>query len=601
MITTLRQRAEVPLAQTWDHASIYPDLAAWEADVAAVEATLAELAAYAGRLDVPTALYELLQRAEQIQVTLGRIDTYAMMGFDVDTTNQAAAAVRERAFSLQSRVMAALAFIEPELLTLEVTAFEAMQAAEPALARYAQYLSDLRRRAPYVRSGEVEVLLARASEPLSTPYSAFILLAESDLRFAQALDRQGQAHPVSTATAETLLQSPDRTLRYNAWASHQDGFLAYKNTLGALYAGSVRADTFNATARGYTGTLAARLFASNLDQQVYDNVIDACNRHLPIWHRYWEIRRRALGLEQLEACDIFAPLVPVPHYSYADAVELVCAAMKPLGEEYVAVARAGLTTERWVDIYPNRGKVSGAYSGGSYATRPFILLNYEHTLVDVSTLAHELGHSMHSWYTRRTQPPIYADYPIFLAEVASNFNQALLRGHLLSQELAPEFELAVLEEALSNFHRYLFLMPILSQFEHWAHMQVEQGAPLTADQLNATLADLFTRAYGPAVRVDPARDGIVWAQFPHLYMAYYVYQYASGIAAANALADGVLHGEARAREHHLALLSAGSSRYPLDVLATAGLDMRTPAPMNRAFAVLEGFVDRLEQLYAGRA
>ncbi|MCX7792312.1 MAG: M3 family metallopeptidase, partial [Chloroflexaceae bacterium] len=277
----------------------------------------------------------------------------------------------------------------------------------------------------------------------------------------------------------------------------------------------------------------------------------------------------------------------------------VCASVEPLGAEYAAAARAGLTHERWVDVFPNRGKTSGAYSSGSYDTHPFILLNYDGTLNGVSTLAHELGHSMHSWLANHTQLPVYADYATFVAEVASNFNQALLRGHLLAQNPAREAEIAILEEAMHNFHRYLFLMPILSQFEQQVHAWVEDGEPVTADGMIELLAGLFERGYGPAVRVEPGRNGIAWAQFPHLYIAFYVFQYASGIAAANALADRVLRGEPGAAECYLECLRAGGSRYPLEVLQLAGIDMRDPEPMERAFGVLARFVDRLEQLLFG--
>ncbi|HMQ31733.1 MAG TPA: oligoendopeptidase F [Chloroflexaceae bacterium] len=602
MSVTLRRRAEVPGDQTWDLESVYPSRAAWEADAQALEAALPELARFKGRLAESSALLlALVERAQELQVAAGRLYTYASMAFDVDTTDQGAAGLRDQAIGLFTRLGAALAFVEPELLASDPARLDGMLAEEPALGAYAHYFANLRRRAPHVRSGEVEQLLAHSREPLSATATAYLLLAEGDLRFADARDGGGAAAPVATGTIDKLLQSPDRALRRSAWASFQDGFLAFANTFGALYAGSVRADVFQARARGHASALEASLFSANIPQAVYNNVIDACNRHLPIWHRYWEVRRRALGLERLEVCDIFAPLAPAPHLPYAEGVALVVEAVAPLGEEYAGVSRAGLTGERWVDIYPNQGKTSGAYSGGGYDTRPFILMNYDDTLVSVSTLAHELGHSMHTWHANRAQPPLLAGYSLFAAEVASNFNQALLRATMLAKGPGPEREVAIIEEAMANFHRYLFLMPILSQFEQRAHARAEAGEPLTAEVMGADLAALFERGYGPAVRVDPARDGVVWAQFPHLYSAFYVYQYASGIAAANALADGVLRGEPGARERYLSFLSAGGALYPLDALRLAGSDMATPEPLDRAFAVLEGFVGRLEQLVGAPA
>jgi oligoendopeptidase F len=599
MTATLPGRTDVPSEHTWDLASIYPSVEAWEADVRALDAEQPAIEAMRGRLtESPAALLSWFQLAERLLQRGGKIFNYAAMSFDVDTSDQAAAALRERAIGVITRVSAAAAFAEPELLAAGKERLDALLAAEPALATYTHYLDNLQRRAPHVRSGEVEQLLAAAGDPLGATATAYTMLADGDLAFADAVGEDGRRHQVARGTVDALLQSPDRALRRSAWASYQDGFLAFKNSFGALYAGSVKADVFRARARGYPAALEASLHSSNVPRAVYDNVIDACNRHLPLWHRYWALRARALGLEQMEPCDIWAPLGPPQRVAYDEAVELILEGVAPLGDEYVATSRAGLTSERWVDIYPNRGKTSGAYSGGSHGTKPFILMNFDERLEGASTLAHELGHSMHSWLANRAQPPIYSEYSLFVAEVASNCNQALMRGALLGQGRGRDFELALLNEAMSNFHRYLFLMPILSQFEHQVHTMAEQGEPLTADAMNELLFGLFQRGYGPAVKVDPARDGVVWAQFPHLYADFYVFQYASGIAAANALADGILRGEPQARERYLACLSAGGSIYPLDALRLAGIDMATPEPMDRAFGVLAGHIDHLERLLA---
>lgn len=596
MTRPLPPRHEVPLEATWNLTSLYPEVTAWEADAQALAAATPQLAQYAGRLAEAQTLVALLEEAQRLYVLAGRVLLYASMNFDVDTTNQTAAALRGRAMSLYVALETAMAFVEPELLALETGRLPALQEHTPALARYAHYFANVQRRAPYVRSGEVERLLAQAGEPLSAAQSAYVMLVEGELRFAEATDSQGQRHQVATGTVDALLQSPDRTLRQQAWASHQDGFLAFKNTLGAIYNGSVRGDVFQARARGHATALDASLFTNNIPREVYALVLDACQRHLPIWHRYWALKRRALGTERFEACDLFAPLASPPQYTFAEATELLCTAFAPLGEAYVAAVRAGLSHERWVDRYPNQGKLSGAYSSGTYGTHPFILMNFDGTLSGVSTLAHELGHSMHTWHATAAQPPIYANYTIFVAEVASNFNQALMRDHLLKQNLSREVEVAVLEEAMSNFHRYLFLMPLLAEFEQRVHTLAEANEPLTAEGMSAIMHELFVRGYGPEGYADPARDGIVWAQFPHLYACYYVYQYASGIAAANALAEVVLQGGIEERERYLACLRAGGSVYPLDALRLAGLDLTSPEPLDRAFGVLDRFVSRLEEL-----
>ena len=595
--TALPRREDIAREHTWDLSHIFADSAAWDAEAQRVEAALPGLASFQGQIsESARALQAWFAAWGDLRVAVYKLTNYAMMLFDQDTANQAAAALRERALGLSARFLAAAAFAEPELLSIDPAQVEAFVAAEPALAVYGHYLDSLRRRRDHVRSAEVEQLLAAAGDALSTPYSAYQMLADGDLRFADATDSAGGRHHVARGTISELLQNPDRALRKSAWESYADAFLSLQNSFGALYAGSVKSDVFLAQSRGYAGALAASLSVANVPRAVYDTVIEACNRHMPIWHRYWDIRRRALGLGQLEPCDIFPPLATAPVVSYAEAVEMICAGMAPLGEEYVAVSWAGLTSERWVDIYPNQGKANGAYSGGCYGTPPFILMNYGDNLINMSILAHELGHSMHSWHTNRAQPAVYSDYTLFVAEVASNFNQALVRGHLLAQGGPREFQIALIEEAMANFYRYLFVMPILSQFEQQTHAWVEAGEAVTAERMGRLLAALLARGYGPAVRVDAARNGIVWAQFPHLYNNFYVYQYASGIAAANALADGVLRGEAGAAARYLQFLSAGGSRYPLDALALAGIDMTTSAAMDRAFAVMAGFVDRLEGL-----
>ncbi len=598
MITTaLPRREEVAPEHTWDLTHIFADISAWEADARRVEGELPSLAQFQGRLgESALTLLAWFVAWEDLRVAAYKLLSYALMFFDEDTANQEAAALRDRAVGLSARFLAVAAFAEPELLTVDPARVASFLTDEPPLSIYGHYLNNLWRRRDYVRSAEVEQLLAAAGEVLNTPSSAYQMLADGDLRFADATDSAGGRYQVARGTISELLQSEDRQLRKSAWESYADAFLSLRNSFGALYAGSVKSDVFLAQSRGYASALEASLSASNVPQAVYDTVIAACNRHLPIWHRYWDIRRRALGLTQMEPCDIFAPLATSPVVSYADAVDMICAGMIPLGDEYVRVARIGLTSERWVDIYPNQGKADGAYSGGGYGTPPFILMNYGDNLISMSTLAHELGHSMHSWYTNRVQPAIYSDYTLFVAEVASNFNQAMVRSHLLSQGGPRELQIGLIEEAMANFHRYLFVMPILSQFEQQVHAWAEAREAVTAERMGQLLASLFAHGYGPAVSVDTARNGVVWAQFSHLYSNFYVYQYASGIAAANALADGVLHGEEGAAARYLQFLAAGGSRYPLDALALAGIDMTTPAAMDRAFGVMAGFVDRLERL-----
>jgi oligoendopeptidase F len=403
---------------------------------------------------------------------------------------------------------------------------------------------------------------------------------------------------VAGGTLGALLRSPDISVRKAAWEQYADGFLAYKNALASCISGGIKKDVFYARARNYKSSLDAALSRNFIPPQVYENMLETSRRKLPVWHRYWSVRRRALGLDVLHPYDIFAPLTDhEPRISYKEAVDMICAGMRPLGDDYVQPMRRGLLEERWVDVYPNKGKRSGAYSSGFYGTNPFILMSYNDNLSDVSTLAHELGHSMHSYFSRRTQPIVYSGYSMFVAETASNFNQAMVRAHLLATRDDPQFQIAIIEEAMANFHRYFFLMPILARFEREIHERVERGEALTADAMTSLTAALFREGYGPEVEIDEPRVGITWAQFPtHMYLNFYVYQYATGISAANALAQRVLQQGPQAAEDYKSFLKAGSSLYPLDALKLAGVDMTSPEPVERAFAVLEGFVDRLEKL-----
>jgi oligoendopeptidase F len=365
----------------------------------------------------------------------------------------------------------------------------------------------------------------------------------------------------------------------------------------------VKQDVFVARARRYGSSLEAALRPNFIPLEVFHSLIATFKANLPTWHRYWRIRKRALGLGELHVYDTKAPLTSAPlALPYQQAVEWICEGMAPLGEEYVAAMRRGLDEQRWVDVYPNRGKRAGAFSMGVPGTHPFIMMSYNDDIFGLSTLAHELGHSMHSYHTRGTQPFVYANYGLFLAEVASNFNQAIVREHLLKR-VAPsapqgrDFEIAVIEEAMANFHRYFFIMPTLARFELEIHERVECGQALTADGMIALMADLFAEGYGPEVAQDRERVGSTWMQFStHLYANFYVYQYATGISGAHALAEGVLAGQDGAAERYLGFLKAGSSAYPLDILRDAGVDMTTPAPVERTFAVLAGYVERLEAL-----
>lgn len=601
-ITTLPPRSDVPVEETWALESIYAAPADWEAACAELAAGLPALAAYRGRLaEGPATLLAFLDRFQAAGVRIGKINVYANNQSAVDSGDQAAAARAGQARTLMANYAAAVSFFDPELMTIGLHRIEGWIAETPDLAFFAHYADNLRRRQAHVRSGEVEEALALTSDPFAGAFSVYNALNNADMKFAPATASDGAELEVGQASIGALVTNPDRAVRRSAWESYADGYLAFRNTHAAALTTAIKQDVFTARVRGYASALHGSLEPNNIPVEVFHNLIATFRKHLPTWHRYWRLRKRALGLDALGVYDIKAPLTAAkPVVPFEQAVAWITAGMAPLGEEYVEVLRRGCLEERWVDRARNRGKREGAFSSGSHGTRPFIMMSYQDDVFSLSTLAHELGHSLHSYYTRRTQPFIYGRYSLFVAEVASNFNQAMVRDHLFRTQTDRGLQIALIEEAMSNYHRYFFIMPTLAQFELAAHTRAERGAPLSADILSGITTDLFAEGYGDEVTFDRDRVGVTWAQFLHMYMNFYVYQYATGISAAHALSRPIVAGDAAAAaaavERYLDFLKCGSSRYPLDALRLAGVDMTSPEPVEAAFAVLAGLVERLEGL-----
>ncbi|MCG8346301.1 MAG: oligoendopeptidase F [Chloroflexales bacterium] len=593
-------RGEIPVEYTWDASSVFPSDAAWEAAITnLLDEVLPALAGFRGRLNEgPAILADYLALVEQVTNSVNRINVYATLFYAVDANDPSGVAKRDRAQAIAARVGAAMAFGEPELLAIGFTTLQNWLTAEPRLAVYAHYLDRLEHRQSYVRSTEIEEVLRQVNEAFSTASATHGILANADLRFAPASDDSGETYEIAQGAINALVTHPDRVVRRSAWESYADAHLALKNTMANCIAAGVKQNVFTARVRRYESALEASLHPNCIPLDVFHNLIATFRKHLPTWHRYWRIRRQALGYEQLYVYDCKAPLTKQPlKVTYAQAIDWISTGMQPLGAEYVDVMKRGLTEQRWVDVFPNQGKRAGAFSMGAPGTHPFIMMSYNDDIFSMSTLAHELGHSMHSHYTFSTQPIIYARYGLFLAEVASNFNQALVRDHLLNTSNDRDFQIAIIEEAMANFHRYFFIMPTLARFEQEIHERVERGQALTATSLIALMADLFAEGYGDEVVMDRERVGITWAEFStHMYANFYVYQYATGISAAHALADRVLSGAPDAVERYLGFLKAGGSQYPLDILKHAGVDMTTPEPVERTFGVLANLVDRLEKL-----
>ena len=596
---TIPERSAIPDRYKWNPYSIFPSQSAWEAAIDETDAMIANAARFRGRLhEGPQVINEFLGLSEAILRNVGQITVFATMFYAVDTNDREASAMRDRAIGLQARASAALAFGEPELLAIGGEQLLAWAEHDESLATYTHYFERLIARAAHVRSAEIEELLGQVRDPFAAASAIHGVLANAELRFPPACDSQGVAHEITQGTINALITHPDRTLRKNAWEGYADAHIAVENTMAQCLAAGVKQNVFIARARRYASALEAALKPNFIPLEVFHNLIATFERHVPVWHRYWRVRRAALGVDELHVYDTKAPLATPLVVPYEQAIEWICEGMAPLGAEYVQIMRRGLQEQRWVDVYPNRGKRAGAFSTGAPGTHPFIMMSYNDDIFSLSTLAHELGHSMHSYYTRRTQPVIYTNYGLFLAEVASNFNQALVRDYLFKTLPDRNAQIAIIEEAMANFHRYFFVMPTLARFELIIHQRAERGQPLTATIFNELMADLFAEGYRSEVVVDRGRVGNTWAQFStHLYSNFYVYQYATGIAGAHALAAPILAGEAGAAERYInEFLKAGGSRFPLEVLRRAGVDLASPEPIERTFAIMASYIDRLEAL-----
>ena len=595
---TVAARADVPIESTWNHESVFPAFDAWRDEYQAAVAAVGEIAPFQGTLaQSPERLAEWFDRYAAIARRVWTLFMYPVMWQACDGNNEEIKGMVGQAQGLAGQFSAAVAFAEPELLAMDDGTLLGWLELD-ALGMYQHHIDDLLRKKKHVLSAEVEAALGLLSDPLGRIESIRSALNDMDLTFEAAADSAGAPQPLVQSTINNLLADSDREVRKNAWQNYADSYLKFNNTLATTYLASVKSNVVRARMRGYESVLHAKLSPSNIPVEVFHNLIDTYRKHIPTWHRYWDVRRRALGYDTIHPWDIWAPLTSDdPGLSFPEAVDMIAEGMAPLGADYVNVMRRGCLEERWVDYAINEGKSEGAFSFGTYDSLPFIMMSFDGNLSSMSTLAHELGHSMHSYYTRATQPFVYSHYSMFAAEVASNFNQAMVRAHLFARNDDRSFQLALIQEAMDNIHRYFFIMPTLARFELEVHTRMENDEPLTPETLNQIMSDFYAEGYGETMSDDPRRTGITWAQFGHLYEAYYTFQYATGISAAHALANAILAGaDSDAVDRYLAFLRAGGSDYPIPALQAAGVDMSTPLAVEETFAVLEGLVDRLEGL-----
>ena len=598
--TKIPTRAEIPDQYKWNAEFVFTTPADFDAALAELPGVLEGMAKFKDHLsDGPETLLAAYQKMDELVRRTYKLIVYASMSNAVDTTDQEASKRNNQAQSMAARVFASVAFFDPELLTIGKETLDQWLTKEAGLTEMQHYVDSLFRRQAHVRSAEVEELLGLVSDPFQNIFNTLNMLSNSDFKFAPAVASDGSTVQVTASTFDNLMNSPDRELRRTAYESYTDVYLGFRNALASNLATNVKSIVFQQRARHYKSCLEAALFDNNIPVEVFHNLIDTYKRNLPTWHRYWAIRRKALGVDKLYPYDIWAPLTKgSAQMTYEEMVGYICDGLAPLGADYVETVRRGCLEQRWVDVYPNIGKWDGAFSTGGPGSFPFILMNFDGTIMSLSTLAHELGHSMHTYLTMQNQPVIYGNYSMFAAEIASNQHQALVRSHLLQANPERDFQISVIEEAMSNFHRYFFIMPTLARWELEVYRHEERGQGMSADEMTELMADLFAEGYGSEMTYDRQRIGITWATFPHMYMNFYVFQYATGISGANAFARRIRRGDPGAAEAYLGFLKSGGSMYPLDSLRRAGLDLSTPAAVEETFDILSGMVDRLETLTA---
>lgn len=596
-------RSDLDPRFTWDLDVLCPSIEEFERRFAALEARLPELDTVRGQLGASAAtLLAGLRLRDELLMDVERLFTWAGLRAAEDANNAVFTALETRCEALLARAQSQASFYEPELIGLGAERIAECIAddASGELAVYRHAFDNLFRRQAHVRSPEVEQLLAQASEPLGAFKATYHAISDADLRFDSFEDEQGNLVAMQQNGQHRYLTSPDRRVRQAAWERYFDAYLALKNTFAANYAGEVKKNVFRARARGYDSALAAALSDTNVPPAVYWNLLDTFDRNTVTWQRYFRVLARLLGVERVEAWDVSEMSLPLPNrhrreYTFEDGCEIVLRSLAPLGEEYVGIVRSGIE-QRWIDPFPNLGKRGGAFSGGAPGTWPYILLNWQGGLSAVSTLTHELGHSMHSYYAWQTQPLVYAWYGDVVSETASNLHQVLLADYLLRESADADEQIAAIMERMGAHTRYLFNMILLAKFELDCHQRVERGDALTADGLIDALADLYANACGESVVLDRERIGIRWAIFPHLYLNFYPYTYGAGTAAAAAIGSQILHDGQAAADRYLAMLRAGDGIFEHDAIQLGGADLTDPAVTQLAFDVLAGYVDRLERL-----
>ena len=590
-------RADVPEESTWRLEDIYgsPDL--WEADAKLAAALTEELAACKGHvMDSAASLWKAIELDDRLSFVMGKLYSYAVMRSHEDTAAEGPKALAARATQLSVKAGEAGAFLTPEILAADESKIDEYIRQEPKLELYRLMFDRILRQKKHVLSAAEEAVLAAMGELAGSPDEAFSMLTDADMEFGTIKDESGAEVPLTQEGYGRYISSPVRSVRKAAFDGIHTTFTRFRNTLAATYSASVKKDATFARLRRYGSSLEASLESNEIPVSVYGGLIDAVNAALPALHEYVALKKKALGVEHMEPYDLYAPFAKELKrtFSYETAQKLVLDAVAPLGEEYAALMKKAFD-ERWIDVYENRGKRSGAYSWGCYGVHPYMLLNYGGTYRDVSTLAHEGGHSIHTWLSNSSQPQVYASYALFVAEVASTVNELLLVEHLLKNTDSREEKIFLLNQQLELIRQTIYRQTLFAEFERDVHEMAERGEPLTPECMNRLWTELNTRYYGPEVGANEPLAA-EWSRIPHFYSAFYVYQYATSLSAAVAIVDRILKGGPAERDAYLTLLRGGCSADPITLLGGAGVDMSTPEPVERALSVFARKTKELEAL-----
>lgn len=594
----LLTREEIPVELTWKLEDIFATDELWEQEFQEVTVLSEKATNYKGTLSSNAeSLLAALQYRDELYNRMMKLYAFAHMRYDQDTTNSVYQAMNSRIKTLAAKVSAALSFLTPEILTIDESIIDSFLAENSELAVYKQELTEILLGRPHVLPAEQEALLAQLSEVSGASAQTFGTLNNADLAFPKVKDEHGDEVQLTHGNYIKFLESSNRDVRESAFKAMYSVYGSFRNTFASTLAGNVKKQNVNARIRQYTSARHAAMATNHIPESVYDQLIKTIHDNLHVLHRYIALRKKILGVDELHMYDLFAPLVPEVEMTmpYDEAKDIMVKSFAPLGKEYQDIVQHGLNN-RWVDVKENKGKRSGAYSSGTYGTNPYILMNWQDNVNNLFTLAHEFGHSVHSYYTRKHQPFVYGSYSIFVAEVASTCNEELLNEYLLKTIEDPQQKIYLLNHWLDGFRSTVFRQTMFAEFEHIIHELDQNGEALTADKLTEIYYNLNKQYFGNSITIDE-EIGLEWARIPHFYYNYYVYQYATGKSAATALSKQILEeGEPAVERYINEFLKAGCSNFPIDVLKNAGVDMNSAKPIEDACRVFEEKLNELELL-----